>query len=148
MSITTEDKGSVSKTAANTNRGGRLIEYAQLHGIAGHWTPASRSGIAVVPISPRGGIVRQALTGDVAQCLINPFARFWIERRVFRKLQQPWHGRAPLLLAQHPGLSQPARRALADHRRRVVMKNIEQRRDGLISSQIRQPLDCPVADVD
>src|SRR5207249_5164137 len=76
------------------------------------------------------------LTGDVAQCLINPFARLWIERRVFRKLQQPWHGRAPLLLAQHPGLSQPARRALADHRRRVVMKNIEQRRDGLISSQI------------
>src|SRR5712691_1563459 len=95
MSIT-EDKSSVSKMPRNTNRGGRLIEYAQVHGIAGHWTPASRSGIAVVPISPRGGIVRQALTGDVAQCLINPFARFWIERRVFRKLQQPWHGRAPL----------------------------------------------------
>src|SRR5437762_1458981 len=88
MSIT-EDKSSVSKMPRNTNRGGRLIEYAQLHGIAGHWTPASRSGIAVVPISPRGGIVRQALTGDVAQCLINPFARLWIERRVFRKLQQP-----------------------------------------------------------
>src|SRR5438067_9495165 len=99
MSIT-EDKSSVSKMPRNTNRGGRLIEYAQLHGIAGHWTPASRSGIAVVPISPRGGIVRQALTGDVAQCLINPFARLWIERRVFRKLQQPWHSRAPLLLAQ------------------------------------------------
>src|SRR5205809_5818752 len=74
MSIT-EDTSSVSKMPRNTNRGGRLIEYAQLHGIASHWTPASRSGIAVVPISPRGGIVRQALTGDVAQCLINPFAR-------------------------------------------------------------------------
>src|SRR5947207_15505306 len=136
MSITTEDKGSVSKTAANTNPGGRLIEYAQLHGVAGHWTPASRSAIAVVPISPRGGIVRQALTGDVAQGLVNRFACLWIERRVFGKLQQPWHGRAPLLLAQHPRLSQPAGRALADHRRSVVMKNIEQRRDGLISPQI------------
>src|SRR5437868_13710333 len=119
MSIT-EDKSSVSKMPRNTNRGGRLIEYAQLHGIAGHWTPAFRSGIAVVPISPRGGIVRQALTGDVAQCLINPFARLWIQRPVFRNLHQPLHGRAPLPLAQHPRLSQPARRAPPDPRSTLV----------------------------
>src|SRR2546427_9809718 len=102
MSIT-EDKSSVSKMPRNTNRGGRLIEDAQLHGIAGHWTPASRSGIAVVPISPRGGIGRPALTGDVAQGLINPFARLWIGPRAVPKLQQPWHGRAPLAVPQPPG---------------------------------------------
>src|SRR5207245_10703477 len=129
MSIT-EDKSSVSKMPRNTNRGGRLIEYAQLHGIAGHWTPASRSGIAVVPISPRGGIVRQALTGDVAQCLINPFARLSIERRVFRKLHQPSHGRAPHLLAHHPRLSQPARRRPASHRPTTLIKTITHRRGG------------------
>src|SRR5207244_13423970 len=98
MSIT-EDKSSVSKMPRNTNRGGRLIDYAQLHGIADHWTAASRRGIAVVPISPRGGIVRQALTGVVAQCLIHPFECLWIERRVLRQLQQPWHVRPPTLLA-------------------------------------------------
>src|SRR5438093_10830714 len=95
MSIT-EDKSSVSKMPRNTNRGGRLIEYAQLHGIAGHWTPASRSCIAVVPISPRVRIVRQALTGYVTLCQINPFSRLWIECRVLRNCQQPWHGNATL----------------------------------------------------
>ena len=73
--------------------------------------------------------------------------RLWFEPAVLSKLQQARHGRASLRRAEHARLRQPARRALTDHRRWVVVKDSQQRRDGGVGRQVRQAFHRPIADV-
>src|SRR4051812_32608455 len=60
----------------------------------------------VVPGTPRGGIMRQALPRNIAKRLEHPVVGFRIERSIFGEIEQPRHGTAPLLFAEHSRLRQ------------------------------------------
>src|SRR5437879_8843596 len=93
--------------------------------------------VRVVPISPSGSIVGQTLSGDVAERLKDPLVSFWIERRVGSEVEQLRHCTAALLFAQHPRLRQAASGALADHGRRVVVENLQERSEKQRRSAVR-----------
>ena len=92
------------------------------------------------------GVVGQSLARDVAQRLVDPAVSLRVQRGVVRVFQQLRNHAAALFLGEHAGLRQAAGRALSHHRRSVVVKRLQQRRNRLVGSQVSQAFDCPVAD--
>src|SRR5256885_1344281 len=99
-----------------------------------------------VPTSPSGNIIRQALPRDVAQRLINPGMGLCVQRRIVSKAEKRWNCAVALLLCKHARLRQAARRALPHHGRSIVVQSLQERRNRIIASQIRQSFHCPMAD--
>src|SRR5437667_887447 len=98
-----------------------------------------------VPISPGGRLVRQILARDVAQSLEHPAVGLRVQGWVIRVIQQLWNCGAALLLTEHAGLCEVTSGAFTDKSRRVIMKSLQQRSDGLVSAHEPQALDRPVA---
>src|SRR5256885_4691207 len=82
-----------------------------------------------VPTSPSGNLVRQALSGDVAQRLINPGMGLCVQRRIVSKREKRRNCTAALLLCKHARLRQAARGTLAHHGRSIVMQSLQKRRN-------------------
>lgn len=96
-----------------------------------------------VPVSPGARIVRERLAGDISQRLEHPTTGLGVQGVVFREVEQPRHGRPTLAVTQHPGLGEPASRALPNQRRRIVVKDPKQRLDRFIRRQIGEAFDRP-----
>jgi hypothetical protein len=92
--------------------------------------------VIVVPVSPSDGVVGQTLSGDVAERLKDPLVSFRIERCVGSEVEQLRHCTAALPFAQHTRLRQAASGPLADHGRRVVVENLQERSDGVVGAEI------------
>src|SRR3989449_3163621 len=91
-----------------------------------------------VPTSPSGNIIRQALSRDVAQRLINPGMGLCVQRRIVSKAEKRWNCAVALLLCKHARLRQAARRALPHQGRGIVVQSLQKRRNRIIRSQIGQ----------
>src|SRR5438552_13171742 len=102
-------------------------------------------GRRAVPVSPGGRLVRQVLAGDVAQSLEHPAVSLRVQGWVIRIIQQSRNCGATLLLTEHAGLREGTSGAFTYKRRRVIVKSLQQRSDGLVSAQESQALDRPVA---
>src|SRR6185369_740017 len=111
-----------------------------------NWKPETALPVCLVPASPRRGVIRQALAGDVAQRLVDPAVSLRVQGGVVRVFQELRNHTAALFLGQHAGLRQAAGSTLPHHCRRIVVKRLQQRSDGLIRSQVSQALYRPASD--